>query len=192
MQDKQLKELIQSADIGPRTADENPADLAARVRMLHRRRGRRRLVAATTAALVVSGCLVWRLAPHGHVAQPRQTPPNVASTPIVEAGELKAALRATMEQIGREERIVRALLAAERARRLGQQAREISGRIPLPASRDEQVGPVAASYLVSGDDKQKIGLPVALAKADYARVIELFPGTVWADRAKARLASLQR
>jgi hypothetical protein len=95
------------------------------------------------------------------------------------------------EQIDREERVVRRLLVAERARRLASEAREISGRMTVPASRDELVGPVAAGYLVSGDDKRAAGLPAASARNDYARVVELFPDTTWADQAKARLASLK-
>jgi hypothetical protein len=95
-----------------------------------------------------------------------------------------------LEQIDREERMVRRLLLAERLRRLAGEARAISGRITVPASRDELVGPAAAAYLVSGDHKRAAGLPAASARDDYARVVQLFPGTTWADQAKARLASL--
>jgi hypothetical protein len=109
----------------------------------------------------------------------------------MDPAQSQQTLHAAAEQIDREERIVRRLLLAERARRLADEVREIRGRIRAPASRDELVGPVAAGYLVSGDHKRAAGLPAASARDDYARVVELFPDTVWADQAKARLASLK-
>ena len=60
-----------------------------------------------------------------------------------------------------------------------------------PPSPDELVGPAAAAYLVDGDRKRAAGLPAASARDDYNRVVELFPGTAWADQAKARLALLK-
>jgi hypothetical protein len=214
MLDDLLKNLIREADARPQAAGGSPAELAARVRALYLRRKRRRW-AASAAAVVLLGCLLWRIAPRGHVRQGEEPSPEVAivteiarapSGPSPRAGisaagvppssfslpaQSESSLHALAAQIDREERIVRRLLLAERVRRLTIEAREISGRMTPPATRDELVGPVAAGYLVSGDHKRAAGLPAASARHDYARVVELFPGTSWADQAKARLASLK-
>jgi hypothetical protein len=190
MQDDFLKNLIREADARPQAAGGNPAELAVGVRALYLRRRRRRL-AATAAALVLAGCLLWWIVPQGRVPPRQQPSPEVAIATRIEPVQPEPTWRATIEQIDGEERIVQRLLLAERARRLAGEAREISGRMTVPASRDELVGPVAAGYLVSGDHKRAAGLPTASARNDYARVVELFPGTTWADQAKARLASLK-
>ncbi len=189
MDDNLLKNLIQAASVRPQAAGENPLQLAARIRAIHGQRRRSRLAVAASA-FVLTGCLLWRFMPPGHAPRADKPLPEVAiATPIVpEQPERK--LQALREQIDREERIVRGLLAAQRARRLNREVQEVSQRMTVPVSRDEQIGPVAAGYLVSGDRKREVGLPVASARADYARVVKLFPETLWADRAKARLASL--
>jgi hypothetical protein len=197
MHDDLLKNLIQEADARLRSPAREPAEFAARVRTVcQRRRCRRWGVAA--AALVLAACLLWRAAPWGHVPQGGQPAPEVAVATKVEPQPPKRTLPATTthrtgpdEQVRREERFVRRLLLAQRARRLADEAEEIGGRMTMPASRDEQVGPAAAGCLVSGDRKRAAGLSVASAQEDYGRVIELFPDTVWADQAKARLASLK-
>jgi hypothetical protein len=190
MQDDLLKNLIREADARPQAAGGNPAEFAARVRAVYLRR-RRRGLAATAAALVLAGCLFWRIVPQGRVPPGQQPSPEVAIATGMEPAHSEPPLHAPVEQIVREERIVQRLLLAERVRRLASEAEEISGRMTPPASRDELVGPVAAGYLVSGDHKRAAGLPAASARGDYARVIELFPDTIWADQAKARLASLK-
>jgi len=189
MQDDLLKNLIREADARPQPAGGNPTGLAARVRALYLRRRRRRL-AATAAAFLLAVCLLWRIVPTGRVPPGQQPSPEVAVATRLEPVRSEPTLRAMLEQIDREERMVRRLLLAERLRRLAGEARAISGRITVPASRDELVGPAAAAYLVSGDHKRAAGLPAASARDDYARVVQLFPGTTWADQAKARLASL--
>ena len=191
MQDNLLKNLIQGADARPRSAGGNPLELAAWVRVVHGRRRRRRQLAAILAAFVLLNCLLWRIAPVGRVPQGEKSSPEVAIVTKIAPVQSERSPRARMEQIDREERIVRVLLVAERARRLAEEAVEISGRMTSPASRDEQVAPVAAGYLISGDHKRAAGFSVAYVRDDYARVVELFPETIWADQAKARLASLK-
>jgi hypothetical protein len=189
MQDNLLKNLIQEADTRPQSAGGNPVELAALVRVIYRQRRRRRFAAVATA-FVLLGCLLWRITPRGPIPQ-EEPSPEVAIVAEIAPVQFEHSPRARMERIDREERIVQSLLVAERARRLADEAEEIRGRMTPPASRDEQVAPVAAGYLVSGDHKRAAGFPVANARDDYARVVELFPETIWADQAKARLASLK-
>ncbi len=182
MDDKRLKQLIQSADVVP-AIGESALLLAARLPALHRRR-RRRNIAAAAAIAVVFGCVIWRLAPRSVpeiVRVPTQAPINVAA--------IQAEIRQTDAEIARREKVVAALLAAERERRLERQLSELNARTAVLPVRDEQVARAAASYLVLGDQQREIGLPLASAK-EYTHVVELFPGTVWAKQARARLASL--
>ncbi|MGO9114539.1 MAG: hypothetical protein ACLP9L_35425 [Thermoguttaceae bacterium] len=190
MQDDLLKKLIQEADARPQSAGGNPLELAALVRVVRGRRRRRRLTVIATA-FVLLGCLLGWINAERHVPKAEKPSPEVAIATEIAPAHSERLLRARIEQIEREEGIVRKLLIAERACRLVEEAEKISARMTPPATRDEQVAPVAAGYLVSGDHKRSAGFPVASARDDYARVVELFPESIWADQAKARLASLK-
>jgi hypothetical protein len=187
MQDNVLKTLVEEADVRSQSAGGNPAEVAAQVRVVHGRRRRRRLAAIATA-FVLLGCLLRRLAPNGPAPQVAKPSPDVAIMKEIAAVAFEQSPRVGMEQIAREERMVHRLLVVERARRLANEAERLSER-RSPTSREEQVAVVAAGHLVSGDFKRAAGLPVASARNDYTRVVELFPDTIWADQAKARLAS---
>jgi hypothetical protein len=193
MDPKFLKELIQSADVPPNPARQDAAALSAGVRSLHRRR-RRLQAAGACSAIVCIGVAVAIGLPHFHqnktIAHAGHTP--TAKLAVVDVKAARAALARTMAEIDREQQIVDALLQAERLDRLESKEIQLAAQTRMALSRDEQIAPVAASYLVSGDQKRQIGLPLASAKADYTRVVELFPGTVWAERAKTRLATIER
>jgi hypothetical protein len=193
MDPKFLKELIQSADLPPNAAQQDAVAIAAGVRSLHRR-CRRWQAAGVCAAIVCVGAAIAIGLPHFHqdktIAHAGHSP--TAKLAVVDAKTARAALARTMAEIDREQQVVDALLQAERLDRLESKKIQLAAQTHAALSRDEQIAPVAASYLVSGDEKRQIGLPLASAKADYMRVVELFPGTVWAERAKARLAAIER
>jgi hypothetical protein len=183
-----LKALIEQADVHPPAGDMNPAELAGRVRAVYRWRRRRRLAVVAAAVLLLGGVL-WPALSGRQGGEPVTLRSHVAVAPEVTIAHPQRSLRETAEQVQREEHAIDSLLAAERAGRLAKAAEAARNTSRWAASRDEQVGPAAASYLVSADHKRQAGQPAASAREDYARVIELFPDTVWADQAKACLAA---
>jgi hypothetical protein len=222
MDDKRLKELIQSADLPPNADDDDAAGFAVRIPSLHRRRRTRTLAVGLCVAIFGCGIAVFAIhharsgvilpSPLVGEGMRRAQPSGPARRELVEPGargkqdqvaidrpspkvtpaETKPSLAELRAEIDLRQRVVDALLQSERADRLERQEHELAARVQLAGQRDVQIAPLAASYLVSGDEKRQIGLPLASAKADYIRVVELFPGTVWAERAKVRLAALER
>jgi hypothetical protein len=190
MDDNLLKNLILEADAEPQATGHSPAEVAAVVRADHGRRRRRRLAMAATAFVVLGGFL-WRIMRQGRLPEADKALPELTIASQIHPMQPERDLRALRAQIDREEQIVEGLLAAERARRLSHEAQAVSQRMTVPVSHDEQIGPAAVGYLVSGDRKREAGLPLASVRSDYVRVVELFPKTSWADQAKARLASLK-
>jgi hypothetical protein len=165
-------------------------ELAGRVRVLYRRRQRRKLALVAVAIFGFTGLLWHGLAGRqgGELARSVRENPTVPSAITAHADD---RLREARKQIEREEWIVERLLAAERVRRLTARAEATtSGRDRQPAL-SEQVGQAAMAILLTADRRAKQPESVQAAKEDYRYVAQLFPKTIWADRAGERLAALK-
>ena len=178
-----LKQLIEDADLAPPAVAVSARDLAAQVRDLHRKR-RRRLVAAAAVAAIAAGTLLWIRSPHG--SGKRNVVKNDDS-----AFAAELALSEAKQKIELSENIVARLLVAERRRQLAALPKTADYGLDRQSRYEDQIGPAAASLLLTGDERAKRPDRAAAAREDYACVIENFPNTIWAARAAERLAALQ-
>jgi len=103
--------------------------------------------------------------------------------------------RRQLEQMlaDKKESIIQRLLVAERMRRLPTTAKAAMTSLEAQLHRDEQVGRAAMTVLLSGDRRAKrlFGSSMQAAREDYVCVMQVFPNTIWAERAAGRLAALK-
>jgi hypothetical protein len=189
MNEDRLRALIEHADAEPPAPEISSHALASRVRVLYRRRRRRRLAIAA-AALLLCGVLLWQRLPGRQTGQLAGPTPPAPAIPAAEVAGAAEHLRAAVQQVEREEQIVEYLLAVERLRRLSDTARNMKPAVGREEFLDEQVGRAATAILLSGDRNSQRPEDISSARKDYACVVQLFPNTVWAERAKERLAAL--
>ena len=160
--------------------------------VLHRRRQRRKLV----LAVAVAGCLglgglLWHgLADRQGGDLAKSVPENLAVT-AAKTVQTHDRVRDARREIEREELIVERLLVAERVRRLKTNAEAATTGIPRQLELDEQVGQAAMAILLIGDRRAKRPESLQAARDDYVCVMQMFPNTIWAERAGERLAALK-
>jgi hypothetical protein len=190
MNDDQLRSLIEQADVDPPGPDTGSLELAGRVRVLYRQRQRRKLALAGAAVLLIGGLLWHGLTDreNGEMAKPSPEPEVVQPMQTAQAGD---RFREARDQIDHEERILDRLLMAERARRIAAAAESAGIGLDRRLVLDEQVGQTAMTILLAGDRRatQPDGVPDARER--YVSVMQVFPNTVWAERAEERLAALK-
>jgi hypothetical protein len=191
MNDDRLRTLIIKADAGAIPPGAGADELSNLVRTRYGRRRRRRLAAATAVVLFLAGFATWQLLPQRpgvektEIAIAQAVPEKVTSAASVSLDEFN-------QKISQNEQIVDRLLAAERHRR---QKAEADRRLSKPAGQaylDEQIARAAATILLTADQEKQMPAYKESSRKSYNLVIELFPQTVWADRAKESLAALIR
>jgi hypothetical protein len=191
MNDARLKALIEEADASLPAQSASSPDFAGRVRALHRRRQRRKLVFAIAALVGVGGLLWHELAgrPSGELA--KSVPVEKPAAPTANAVAAEERLRETRKQIDREELIIERLLAQERARRLAAAVEAAPIAFDRQLLVAEQVGQAAMALLLTGDQRANRPGGAQAARDDYVLVMQVFPNTIWAQRAGERLAALK-
>jgi TolA-binding protein len=103
---------------------------------------------------------------------------------------MKEKLAKLEERIQRQEQIIERLLAAERSNRLKAEADE---RLLRPTGHellDEQLSQTAGTMFLCADEENKMPEYKQSARESYNLVIKTFPQTVWAEKARERLATM--
>jgi len=165
-------------------------ELAGHVRVLYQRRRRRKLV-IMAATLLGFGGLLWHGLSDRQGRELAKSIPENPAAPFVESVAADDFLQEAHKQIDREESIVQRLLAAERVSRLATTAKAATMGLDGQLRRDEQVGQAAMTILLTGDQRAKRPDSVQAAREDYVCVMQVFPNTIWAERAGVRLAALK-
>ena len=189
MNDERLRRLIEKADTGVAPPGAGAGELSSIARMLYRRQVRRRLAAAATAVMLLCVVGAWQASWLWHGMDKT----NIAGVSPAQAADvtvLKEKLAKLEEQIQRQEQIIERLLAAERSNRLKAEADE---RLLRPTGRellDEQLSQTAGTILLCADEENKMPEYKQSARESYNLVIKTFPQTVWAEKARDRLAAM--
>jgi hypothetical protein len=191
MNDDRLRMLIEKADAGTAPPGGSAAELSRLARTLYRRQQHRRLAAAATAAMLLCIVGAWQASWLWNGAG-KTTIADVAPTSAGDVAALKEKLAKLDERIQHQEQTIERLLAAERSNRLKAEANE---RLMKPTGRellDEQLSQTAATMLLCADEENKTSAYKHSARENYGLVIKTFPQTVWAEKAKNRLAAMEK
>lgn len=187
MNDDRLRRLIEKADVGVAPPGAGAGELSSMVRTLYRLRVRRRL--ALTATGIVLLCVVgaWRASSFWHGTD-KTSIADISPAPAADITALKGKLAELEEQIQRQEQIIERLLAAERSNRLQAEADE---RLLRPTGRellDQQLSQTAGTMFLCADEENKLPGYKQSARDSYNLVIKTFPQSIWAEKARDRLA----
>jgi hypothetical protein len=187
MNDDRLRMLIEKADAGVAPPGTGAGELSSIARTMYRRRVRRRLAAAATAVMILCVVGAWRASSLWHGVD-KTSIAVVSPTPTDDVTVLKEKLAKLEEQIQRQEQIIERLLAAERSNRLKAEADQ---RLLRPTGRellDQQLSQTAGTIFLCADEENKLPGNKQSARDSYNLVIKTFPQTVWAEKARERLA----
>jgi hypothetical protein len=103
---------------------------------------------------------------------------------------LKEHIAGLEERIARQEQTIDALLAAERSSRLKKEADEWLYRPVGREAIDNQLAQTAAIVLSCADEETRTPAFKQSARESYNLVIRTFPQSMWAEKAKERLAAM--
>jgi hypothetical protein len=187
MNDDRFRRLIEKADVGVAPPGAGAGELSSIARTMYRRRVRRRLAAAATGIMLLCVVGAWRASWLWHGVD-KTSIAVVSPAPAADVTALKEKLAKLEEQIQRQEQIIERLLAAERSNRLKAEADE---RLLRPTGRellDQQLSQTAGTVFLCADEENKLPGYKQSARASYNLVIKTFPQTVWAEKARERLA----
>ncbi len=186
-----LRELLRSADVGPRPS---AGDLAGRVRRLARRRRGRRFAIGAVAACSVAIAAVLVMQFQSSPAQPTDGGPPAQVRGQLSPGE-RAAIREEIARVEAEIAFrsagVERMLASERGR--GQEMELVRMRmLPDPPAQIAYQTERAALIMVAHADHTR-DRPDGRTRAGavYRRAATLFPGTRGAGLARERLEQME-
>jgi hypothetical protein len=189
MNDDHLRTLIEKADAGVAPPETSAAELSSLARTLYRRRERRRMAAATTAVIILCVVGAWR-ASWVWNGVGKTTIADVSPTSAGDIAALKQNFAKLEQKIQLQEQIIERLLAADRYNRLKaeleQHLLKSTGRELL----DEQLSRTAGTIMLCADEENKMPAYKESARESYNLVIKTFPQTVWAEKARDRLAAM--
>ncbi len=193
MTDERLAQLLKDADAaGP--VPVIPADLAERVLA---RAGRRRVVrvgtwAAAAAAVLMAGVgtgiFLWHRPHAGSAGGDLVANAGLAKPDLPALRRDMALLRIQAESNARVAKMMLDIEAQQR--RMAQASAALRALDPLALARAEV--DQAARLVVLEADRKAQESRSAEAAGDLKRVIEVFPGSAWAQVARERLAELTR
>jgi hypothetical protein len=190
MNDDRLRMLIEKADAGVAPPGVEAGELSSIARTLYRRRVRRRLAAAATGVVLLCVVGAWRASLYWH-GMDKTNIAVVSPTPAADVTALKEKLAKLEEQIQRQEQIIEHLLAAERSNRLKAEADELLLRPTGRELLDQQLSQTAGTMFLCADEENKLPAYKQSARESYNLVIKTFPQTVWAEKARERLAAAE-
>jgi hypothetical protein len=191
MNDDRLRMLIEKVDAGAAPRGTSAAELSSLARILYRRQRRRRMAVATTAVVLLCVVGAWQ-ASWFWIGVDKTTIADVSPTSAGDIAALKENLAKLEQRIQRQEQVIEGLLAAERYNRvtadMEQRLLKLTGRELL----DEQLSQTAGTILLCADEENKIPAYKESARESYNLVIKTFPQSIWAEKARDRLAAMGR
>jgi hypothetical protein len=189
MNEDRLRELIAKADTGAAPPGVGAGELSRLSRALYRRRVRQRWAVYGAAAVLLCAVGAWQAVRFSSGGMRR----DVAAASPAKASDLAALkehIAGLEERIARQEQTIDALLAAERSSRLKKEADEWLYRPVGREAIDSQLAQTAATMLSCADEEAKASAFKQSARESYNLVIRTFPQSMWAEKAKERLAAM--